>query len=608
MFSISTVIKRIKENHIGEYDQTDEYIFSNDRHLIPNFVRRMLKMKQIVPDRRKRRFGRIKAHIFHYITMPMLLITSGLLYVVIQNISTLLVFFNTNIYLNGIIVSLMIFGILRVYYNSYLLFRAASFLRQLERVGGKENIEHGDVLKLRHDLENKGELLNTSSMEEVVDHIEKFGYLNVTDNQARFIKSKLGYRASSNRLGVNFISGILVMLGLLGTFLGLLATIDSVGDALNSMANLGGDGGEIGMEQMTEFISSLAAPLQGMGLAFSSSLFGLSGSLLIGFFLHLAGTPQNFFIENVSRWIDDRILKFDPKKLAEKAKEADKKAESSDEEKADKPKPVQAKATDHDLKDWLTGYVYLTTQTNKKLSDLTRSITFAGQGINDASQDLKLISGKHDRLLSAVLDLGTGFDHIKAHAGKIEVSVQDIQNLSHTMNSALTGLDLSNNEIANALPTVTSAVQAVDASVRDVGRSNQTISDALPQVTGALEIIDDNNKKYTGALYREVKTLADAQSQEGGNALSTIELGLQALEKQNNEIIRMKAAETVETQQVLKRLEATLSLLEKSQEQLVRVASENAKSSNYAAAKKSSFSFFRKKKAVNGDGGDDGEV
>ncbi|MGH1404586.1 MAG: hypothetical protein ACRBDL_10115 [Alphaproteobacteria bacterium] len=606
MFKIAEIIKRIKENHIGEYDQTDEYIFSNDRHLIPNFVRRMFRMKQIVPDRRKRRFGRIKAHIFHYITMPMLLITSGLLYVVIQNISTLLVFFNTNIYLNGIIVSLMIFGILRVYYNSYLLFRAASFLRQLEKVGGKENIEHGDVLKLRHDLENKGELLNTSSMEEVVDHIEKFGYLNITDNQARFIKSKLGYRASSNRLGVNFISGILVMLGLLGTFLGLLATIDSVGDALNSMANLGGDGGEIGMEQMTEFISSLAAPLQGMGLAFSSSLFGLSGSLLIGFFLHLAGTPQNFFIENVSRWIDDRIIKFDPKKLAEKAKEEDKKTEGAQ---ADKPKkPEQAKATDRDLKDWLTGYVYLTTQTNKKLSDLTRSITSAGQGINEASQDLKLISGKHDRLLSAVIDLGAGFENIKAHADKIEVSVQDIQNLSHTMNSALTGIDISNNEIANALPNVASAVQAVDASVRDVGRSNQTISDVLPNVTGALEVIDDNNKRYTGALYKEVKTLADAQSGAGHNALSTIELGLQALEKQNNEIIRMKAAETAETQQVLKRLEATLSVLEKSQAQLARVVSDNAKVSHPSAPQKSAFSFFKKKKVANGDEPNDGDV
>ncbi|MGH1377462.1 MAG: hypothetical protein ACRBB3_01450 [Alphaproteobacteria bacterium] len=535
--SFITRLKEVKKVYIGEYDESDQYIYTNDRHFIPNFVRKLLGWKLIHQDRRVRRFGRIKAHLFYYVTTPMLIVTGALMYVVTQSFSTLLVFFETNIYLNGLIVSFMIFAILRVYYNSFLIFRASSFLRMLEKTTLKENVTPRDVENLRIALENRGELFNTYSMAEVLDNYEKFNFFNITDNQARFIKSKLGYRINNNRKGVNFIGGVLVMLGLLGTFLGLLSTIDAVGEALDGMSNLGGEG-EVGMEEMSGFIGSLAAPLQGMGLAFSSSLFGLTGSLLIGFYLHLAATPQNYFVENVSRWIDDRVQKFDPKKLAAKAKEADNK-EGKD--RASEKPAQQVKATDHDLKDWLTGYVYLTTQTNKKLENIAESISYVGQGIKGASDELKVISGNQGELLKASQVLDNTLNCLVSQTQKITVSMGDVQNLSHTMNSAMTSIDITNKAIAEAVPAINSS----------------------------LEVMDQNNSKYAGAVYNEIKeanasnsTVLESISQQTPK-LASIEKSIGVMNEQTLEIARHDITKSKDMQDTLKNVESLLINIEK---------------------------------------------
>lgn len=541
MSIISSLLSRLKEAkkiYIGEYDESDKYIYTNDRHFIPNFIRKILGWKLIHQDRRVRRYGRIKAHLFYYITTPMLIITSALMYVVIQSFSTLLVFFETNIYLNGLIVSLMIFAILRVYYNSFLIFRASSFLRLLERTTLKENVTEREIENLRIALENRGELFNTYSMAEVLDNYEKFNFFNITDMQARFIKSKLGYRINNNRKGVNFIGGVLVMLGLLGTFLGLLSTIDAVGKALDGMSNLGGEG-EVGMEEMSGFIGSLAAPLQGMGLAFSSSLFGLTGSLLIGFFLHLAATPQNYFVENVSRWIDDRVQKFDPKKLAAKAKAE----ESKDgvDKSSDKPAP-QVKATDHDLKDWLTGYVYLTTQTNKKLENIAESISYVGQGLKGTSDELKVISNHQNSLFQASQVINNTLNSLVSETQKITVSMNDVQDLSHTMNSAMTSIDIT----------------------------NKNISEYLPSINSSLDIMDQNNNKYAGAVYKELKEVNVANASviqslsQNAPKITSIEKSLDVMNQQTVEIARHDIAKSKDLQDTLKNVEMLLSNIDKS--------------------------------------------
>jgi len=93
--------------------------------------------------------------------------------------------------------------------------------------------------------------------------------------------------------------GLLVFLGLLGTFWGLLITVSSVGDTLQSLNVEATDSASV----FTSLREGLQAPLRGMGTAFSSSLFGLTGSLILGFLDLQAGQAQNRFYNELEEWL-----------------------------------------------------------------------------------------------------------------------------------------------------------------------------------------------------------------------------------------------------------------------------------------------------------------
>jgi hypothetical protein len=89
----------------------------------------------------------------------------------------------------------------------------------------------------------------------------------------------------------------------LGTFWGLLETVSSVGKVIQSMKS-----GNDAALMFEELKSGLAAPLSGMGISFSSSLFGLAGSLVLGFLDLQAGQAQNRFYNELEDWLADAVL------------------------------------------------------------------------------------------------------------------------------------------------------------------------------------------------------------------------------------------------------------------------------------------------------------
>jgi len=297
------------------------------------------------PDEEK--LGHIKASPFYYITPAMLIIWGLLIFAIIVTGETMYEYFSTNVLLNGVIISTTVFSLIMVTMLNVRLMNTSRFLLLVDYVMKKDIVTEDDMKALRYSLATDGALLDIKNMEKSIENIADFHHPNFTDKDAMLIKSKFGYRIRNERGVTGFIAGILIMMGLLGTFLGLLTTIDAVGSVLGNMSNLGGDSGA---EGMNEFISSLASPLQGMGLAFSSSLFGLCGSLLLGVYSTVAAGAHNRFIEDVSRWIDDRIPKINPK-VAKAAKS-------------------EHMPPSDDLKSWLSGFVYLATKTHKRLGQL----------------------------------------------------------------------------------------------------------------------------------------------------------------------------------------------------------------------------------------------
>lgn len=122
---------------------------------------------------------------------------------------------------------------------------------------------------------------------------------NISTQAMRSILDSIGQRLDEGRDTSRYLIGLLVFLGLLGTFWGLLQTVGAVGATIQSLDVSSGDSSLI----FEDLKTGLEAPLSGMGTAFSSSLFGLSGSLILGFLDLQSGHAQNRFYNNLEDWL-----------------------------------------------------------------------------------------------------------------------------------------------------------------------------------------------------------------------------------------------------------------------------------------------------------------
>jgi DNA segregation ATPase FtsK/SpoIIIE-like protein len=206
--------------------------------------------------------------------------------------------------LNGLICATGVIVIFMAFANAFKVQRAAVFLRRVEKF--EENPTEEERQDLIHHLRSKASFIDTFNTQSILNGYKNTGFLIFDDNQARLIKSKVGQRAGHMRNTVQYIAGVLVMLGLIGTFWGLLETITSVGDAMGGITKSFSSGGDAGAG-MLEFLNSISKPLQGMGIAFSASLFGLTGSLLGGLLNSFCAKGMDKFMENFGVWIDTRI-------------------------------------------------------------------------------------------------------------------------------------------------------------------------------------------------------------------------------------------------------------------------------------------------------------
>ena len=123
----------------------------------------------------------------------------------------------------------------------------------------------------------------------------------LSPTSSRFLLDSIATRLSDARSVSRYLIGLLIFLGLLGTFWGLLETITAIGDTVRSLG--GGAGDPVGAFE--ELRAGLEAPLAGMGTAFSSSLFGLAGSLVLGFLDLQAGQAQGRFYNELEEFVSD---------------------------------------------------------------------------------------------------------------------------------------------------------------------------------------------------------------------------------------------------------------------------------------------------------------
>jgi hypothetical protein len=131
---------------------------------------------------------------------------------------------------------------------------------------------------------------------------ERSGRMTITQQTMRHLLDSIATRLDEARDISRYMTGLLVFLGLLGTFWGLIETVGSVGKVIDGL-KVGGDAGAL-FDTLKE---GLAAPLGGMGISFSSSLFGLAGSLILGFLDLQSSQAQNRFYTDLEDWLASTV-------------------------------------------------------------------------------------------------------------------------------------------------------------------------------------------------------------------------------------------------------------------------------------------------------------
>ncbi len=192
--------------------------------------------------------------------------------------------FMANPGLNGLILGVLVVGIALAFREVVRLFREVRWVNAVQ--GGETQDQDPSLLApvARIFAARRGrEGVSTATLRSMLDSV--------------------GLRLDESREVGRYLTGLLVFLGLLGTFWGLLETVGSVGDVINSMKS-GGDATLL----FDELKAGLAAPLSGMGISFSSSLFGLAGSLVLGFLDLQAGQAQNRFYNELEDWLSAAVV------------------------------------------------------------------------------------------------------------------------------------------------------------------------------------------------------------------------------------------------------------------------------------------------------------
>jgi hypothetical protein len=134
---------------------------------------------------------------------------------------------------------------------------------------------------------------------------ERSGRMTISQQTMRHLLDSIATRLDEARDISRYMTGLLVFLGLLGTFWGLIETVGSVGKIIDGL-KVGGDAGAL-FDTLKE---GLAAPLAGMGISFSSSLFGLAGSLILGFLDLQSSQAQNRFYTDLEDWLASTVREY----------------------------------------------------------------------------------------------------------------------------------------------------------------------------------------------------------------------------------------------------------------------------------------------------------
>jgi len=193
--------------------------------------------------------------------------------------------FEANPAINGLILGVLLIGILYTFQQAFAIGPSAKWLVRLNEA------EHPDQLPSPPAMIAPMAALITDAAD---------GRSRLSAASARVVLDSVAARMAESGAFTRYFGRLLIFLGLLGTFWGLLQVVGNVGEAVRAVSETSGGAGE---DQAMALMGAIEEPIAGMGTAFASSLFGLGGSLIIGFLELQASRAQNRFYNEVEEWL-----------------------------------------------------------------------------------------------------------------------------------------------------------------------------------------------------------------------------------------------------------------------------------------------------------------
>ncbi len=187
-----------------------------------------------------------------------------------------------NLYLNGFIFFVFCVGIISCFVQVFQLIYSVRWIENFARDPGHSSRPPQILAPLATLLRSRG------------------SRMQIAASSTRSILDSVATRIEEAREITRYIVNLLIFLGLLGTFYGLATTVPSLVETIRSLAP---EDGESGFEVFNRLMNGLEGQLSGMGVAFSSSLLGLAGSLLVGLLELFAGHGQNRFYRELEEWL-----------------------------------------------------------------------------------------------------------------------------------------------------------------------------------------------------------------------------------------------------------------------------------------------------------------
>ncbi|MBL4813486.1 MAG: biopolymer transporter ExbB [Rhodobacteraceae bacterium] len=291
--------------------------------------------------------------------------------------------YDSNPYLNSVIMGVFVIGVLSCFRQVMLLVRSVRWIKDFSHTG---KVASGTkppslLVTLATLLRSRGARMQLSS------------------TSSRSILDSIGQRIDEDREITSYLGNTLIFLGLLGTFYGLATTVPALVDTIKALNPVEGESGTQIFQRLQD---GLQAQLGGMGTAFSSSLLGLAGSLVVGLLELFSTHGQNRFYRELEEWLSTitRVgyANADEGGIGEQAIMA-----QVIDNLAEQMEALQLMFTQTDIS---------RTETDERLGDLASAMTRLAERMEDDNSSLALtrVADGQERLLERMGEAGEGMD------------------------------------------------------------------------------------------------------------------------------------------------------------------------------------------------------